>query len=79
MHWYDIVQLILGEAEQIIPIFVHNPKSQQVEAVIMTTANNGINTLAAKAQANAASAASGASTNAASPSEAAPETPVAAQ
>lgn len=37
MNWLRIAQLILGEAEVIVPLFVHNPKTQQVDAVIATT------------------------------------------
>lgn len=39
----SIFKLILGEAETIIPIFIHNPKSQQIEGIIVTTANAAIN------------------------------------
>ena len=42
MNWLNILKLILGEAEQIVPIFVHNPKSQQIEAVIATTADEAV-------------------------------------
>ena len=53
--WYDsrmnnfwkIFLAILGEAEQIVPIFIHNPKSQQIEGVIVTTSNAAIAGLAA--------------------------------
>lgn len=41
-----IFQAILGEAEQIVPIFIHNPKSQQVEGVIVTTLNGALQGLA---------------------------------
>jgi hypothetical protein len=40
MNILTLVGLILGTAETIIPIFVHNPKSQQVESVIFTDVNN---------------------------------------
>lgn len=35
----QLFALILGEAEQIVPIFIHNPASQRVEAIIVTTVN----------------------------------------
>lgn len=44
--WLSIFAAILGEAEQIVPIFIHNPKSQQLEGVIVTTANAAIAGLA---------------------------------
>lgn len=44
MKLLDILKLILGEAEQIVPIFIHNPKSQQIEAVVATTANAVVST-----------------------------------
>lgn len=40
--FWAIFEAILGEGEQIIPLFVHNPKSQKIEAVIMTTANAAV-------------------------------------
>jgi hypothetical protein len=46
MNWLQIVALILGEAEQIVPIFIHNPKSGQVEGVIATTLNGLLGNLA---------------------------------
>lgn len=39
MTLLTILQLILGEAEQIVPMFIHNPKSQQIEGIIVGTAN----------------------------------------
>ena len=39
MNWKAIFAAILGEAEQIVPVFIHNPKSQQIEGVIVTTLN----------------------------------------
>jgi hypothetical protein len=45
MNILSLIGLILGTAETIIPIFLHNPKSQQVEGVIFTTANNLFNEL----------------------------------
>jgi hypothetical protein len=46
-NWLALIELILGEAANVVPIFVHNPKSQQVEAVIVTTLEDTIATLAA--------------------------------
>lgn len=37
MSWLDIVKGIVGVGETVVPIFIHNPKSQQVEAVVVTT------------------------------------------
>lgn len=51
-----IFQAILGEAEQIVPIFIHNPKSQQVEGVIVTTLNGALQGLASTGAATPAPA-----------------------
>lgn len=42
MHWFDILKLILGEATNVLPLFIHNPKSQQVEGILLTEANNAV-------------------------------------
>lgn len=39
MKLLDILKLILGEAEEIVPLFVHNAKSQKIEAIIVGTAD----------------------------------------
>jgi len=44
--WLKIITAILGEAEQIVPIFIHNPKSQQIEGIIITTINSALGGLA---------------------------------
>lgn len=33
----NIIGLILGTAEAVVPVFIHNPKSQQIEGVIVST------------------------------------------
>lgn len=48
-NFFKIFSVILGEAEQIVPIFVHNPKSQQVEAIVVTTANAALQAFGAPA------------------------------
>ena len=45
MFW-NIILAALGAAEEIVPIFIHNPQSQKVEAVIVTTVNEAVSTLA---------------------------------
>lgn len=35
----SIIQAILGTAEEIVPLFIHNQKSQKIEAVVVGTAN----------------------------------------
>lgn len=37
MNWKSIFAAILGEAEVIVPLFIHNPKSQQIEGVVVST------------------------------------------
>ena len=44
-NWTTILGLFLGSAESIVPIFIHNPQSQQIEGVVMTTANNLFSTI----------------------------------
>jgi hypothetical protein len=41
----QLIALLLGEAEKIVPIFIHNPKSQQIEGVVVTTANAAVGAL----------------------------------
>ena len=36
MNWAAFAQALLGLAEEIVPIFVHNPQSQKIEAVVLT-------------------------------------------
>jgi hypothetical protein len=35
--WLKIFELVLGTAETVVPIFIHNPNSQKVEGVIVST------------------------------------------
>lgn len=51
MNLLAILKLILGTAEAIVPIFIHNPDSQKVEAVVVTTLNGVMTGLAAPATA----------------------------
>lgn len=39
MNLLNILELILGTAEKIVPVFIHNPKSQQIEGVVISTVN----------------------------------------
>jgi hypothetical protein len=71
ISWFSILGLFLGTAETIVPIFIHNPQSQQVEGVIMTSTNNLFTTiLQLQQQANTAATAPGAETKAATPADA---------
>lgn len=45
MNLLSLLKLILGEAESIIPIFIHNPKSQQIEGVVVGTVNGVLGAL----------------------------------
>jgi len=36
--WQQIAQLFLGLGAEVLPIFVHNPKSQKISAIILTDA-----------------------------------------
>ena len=35
MNWLALFQLIMGIEEQVVPLFVHNPKSQKVTGIIL--------------------------------------------
>ena len=50
MNFWKIFQLILGEAEQIVPIFIHNPQSQKIEGVVVTTLNAALSGMQASQQ-----------------------------
>jgi hypothetical protein len=39
MKLLNIIEALLGTAEEIVPVFIHNPKTQKLEGVIVTTAN----------------------------------------
>jgi len=56
--WLKIFELVLGTAEAIVPVFIHNPKSQQIEGVIVTTLNGVLAGLDANAKPAAPSASS---------------------
>lgn len=44
--WLLILGGILGTAEQVVPIFIHNASSQQIEGVVVTAGNQLFETLA---------------------------------
>lgn len=39
MTFSEIVQGILGVAEEVVPVFIHDPKTQQLTGVVITTVN----------------------------------------
>ena len=39
MNLATLLKILLATAEEIIPIFIHNPQTQKVEAVVLSTAN----------------------------------------
>ncbi len=41
----NLLQTILGIGEEIVPIFIHNPTSKNIEAVIVTTASGAMEAL----------------------------------
>lgn len=41
-----IFAAILGEAEQIVPMFIHNPNSQRIEGIVVTTLNGAFSAFA---------------------------------
>lgn len=47
MNLANLLKLLLVAAEEIVPIFIHNPQSQKVEAVILSTANAVVSALPA--------------------------------
>lgn len=48
--WLQVIFGIIGEAETVIPIFIHNPKSQQIEGIIVTAGNGLLTQLASTFQ-----------------------------
>jgi hypothetical protein len=38
MNWLTLFEAILGVGEKIVPMFIHNPNSKQIEGVIVSTA-----------------------------------------
>jgi predicted glutamine amidotransferase len=49
MTFLDIITLLVGTAEEIVPIFIHNSQSQKIEGAIVGTANNLLTTLMTQA------------------------------
>jgi hypothetical protein len=47
MNWFKLIALILGEAEAVVPVFLHNANSQKIEAIVVTTVNDAVAVLAA--------------------------------
>lgn len=39
MNLMQLLTLILGAAENVVPIFIHNPQSQKIEGVVVGTVN----------------------------------------
>ena len=39
MNLMQLLTLILGAAENVVPIFIHNPQSQKIEGVVIGTVN----------------------------------------
>ena len=35
-----IIELLIGTAENIVPLFIHNPKSNKIEGIIATVLNS---------------------------------------
>jgi hypothetical protein len=56
MNFLSIIEAILGEGTQIASMFIHNPKSQQIEAVVVSTAEGIVQGLAGAQSAAAAKA-----------------------
>lgn len=50
-NWLALIEGILGVGAQVVPIFIHNPQSQKVEAVVLSTLP-GIEQVLSQAQAN---------------------------
>lgn len=38
----ELIALIFGEADNVVPMFIHNPKSQKIEAVVVTTLDGAL-------------------------------------
>lgn len=45
MDWLKLFGLIFGAAETIVPIFIHNPQSQKVEAIVVTSLDHAMQVL----------------------------------
>ena len=39
MNLLKLLALILGTAEEVVPIFIHNPQSQKIEGIVIGTVN----------------------------------------
>jgi len=46
MNLLKWLAVIFGEGAQLAPIFIHNPKSQQIEGAVLTTTDNLLGAIA---------------------------------
>lgn len=67
MKLLQIIQTVFGIAEEIVPVFIHNPTSQKIEGVIVTTLNGALGLASPAVQ---AAVTNGTVTNAATPTPA---------
>ncbi len=45
MKLIDLLKLLVGLGEEIIPIFIHNPQSKKVEAIVITGVDHAMEAL----------------------------------
>jgi hypothetical protein len=54
MNLLQLIETIIGVGEEVIPIFIHNPKSQKIEGIVIGTVNGILSGLAPAAPATPA-------------------------
>lgn len=42
MHFWDVLKLILGEATNVVPLFLKNPKSSAIGGILLTEADHAV-------------------------------------
>ncbi len=45
LDWLKLFETIIGVGEMVVPVFIHNPNSQKIEAVVVTNLNTAMNLL----------------------------------
>lgn len=55
MNLLKLIEAFLGTAEEVVPVFIHNPKSQKIEGVVVGTMDGILEGLGTSSAGTAAS------------------------
>lgn len=63
MNWLALIEAVVGVGAEVAPVFIKNPQSQKIEAVVLTTVEEALQ-IGSKLSAASAAASAAASTTA---------------